>query len=121
MKGILETCRSAARESNHIESITRDSLHPTLMHCSFLLADLPLWPRLPLPFPRRILHVSRFAVVQMTSKRVPVWDELSDATSTASGSRCVDILADGIEGDWTPYTHLQLMKARCKMTASRLS
>lgn len=65
-----------------------------------------------LPF-CRILRVSRFAVLQMFSP-----DEQAGETGSASaagaakvpGSRVVDILAEGLEGNWTPATHLKIIK-----------
>lgn len=39
------------------------------------------------------------------------------AAAGAPGSRVVDILAEGVEGSWTPATHLKIIKvggtARC--------
>lgn len=36
------------------------------------------------------------------------------AAARAPGSRAVDILAEGVEGNWTPATHLKIMKVGTK-------
>lgn len=57
----------------------------------------------------RILRVSRFAVLRMSSAGKSE-DGRHGAASGASGSRVVDILAEGVQGSWTPATHLKIMK-----------
>lgn len=57
---------------------------------------------------RRILRVSRFAVLQMSG--APRATTGGRDGRAAGPFRVVDILAEGVDGDWTPATHLQIMK-----------
>lgn len=55
----------------------------------------------------RLLYLSRFAVVQMSSAS----HRGSDGGLDSRGPfRAVDILADGLDADWTPAAHLRIMK-----------
>lgn len=60
--------------------------------------------------PHRILRVSRFAVLQMSGAPRAMAGGRGGRVAPGSGFRVVDILAEGIEGDWTPAMHLQIMK-----------
>ncbi|CAM9263924.1 unnamed protein product, partial [Ectocarpus fasciculatus] len=59
----------------------------------------------------RFLRVSKFAVLQMFSA-----DRQEDGVGPAS--RVVDILAEGVDGHWTPATHLKIMKPVREVTLS---
>ncbi|CAM9609383.1 unnamed protein product, partial [Scytosiphon promiscuus] len=72
---------------------------------------------------KRILRVSRFAVLQMFSGDQQAAGN-GDASAAAAGaarvpgSRVVDILAEGVEGNWTPATHLKIIKPVREVTLS---
>lgn len=77
-----------------------DNVHPPLPSCMRSPTSC---------LPRRILRVSRFAVLQMSgAPRATTGSR--DGLAPGSGFRVVDILAEGVDGDWTPAMHLQIMK-----------
>lgn len=61
----------------------------------------------------RILQVSRFGVLQMVSSAggdVKAAAAAAGVGGREAGGRVVDILAEGVEGDWSPSTHLNIIK-----------
>lgn len=64
---------------------------------------------------RRILRVARFATLQMFSPGQQAGGKADPSAVAAAAtkgprSRVVDILAEGVEGNWTPATHLKIIK-----------
>lgn len=83
-----------------------------------LLSQIVLLPCISYFALLRILHVNKFAVLQMSGHTAAHGGNGDGSAGCSRGRagfppyRVVDIMGEGVEGDWTPSTHLEIIKVK---------